>query len=509
MAPPLPLEGSPPLPMEGALPPDLQGTLVRVGPAVARGIAAGVQGQGGHGGDGGEDESPRPEGAAPGASEADRGILAGALHAIELRDGVAVSYVSRPSAADETVFWHAGSLLALPEAGLPLRYDRFLAPEEFSGNLRVPIASHVRRDGADGSRILFSVDDGSWDRDAETAEAGAERETFLRIGEWDAAGDLRAAQAIPLERATWQHDIGVTSGHVVFIESPTRRLGPEASLGAIPYGWELSSESWVGVVERGGDGSHVQWLSVPLCLVTHVMSATELPDAGARAGGDRGSAAGTGGAGAGAGAGPRSGAEAAIELFVCCYDAPEIGQTVDLDASVVGPGGIGLSPIGSGLAGLERWRVEGGRLVRTRLDDRNMEYPRTDAVLDAAAVRYGYCVETSLTASPVTIDGARGPSLVRSLGLLRFDLVRDEVRSWQPDAGYAASEPIFVRAADGHADDEGWLLTVVDNPDRGASDLYVLDASEFGRRRPEAVIHLPERLPFHSHGEWVSAGLYR
>ena len=86
---------------------------------------------------------------------------------------------------------------------------------------------------------------------------------------------------------------------------------------------------------------------------------------------------------------------------------------------------------------------------------------------------------------------------------------RDEVASWDPGPGRTPSEPLFVRAADGHSDDEGWLLTVVDDADRGASDLYVLDASSLGRRRPEAVIHLPERLPVRSHGEWVPADRYR
>ncbi len=70
----------------------------------------------------------------------------------------------------------------------------------------------------------------------------------------------------------------------------------------------------------------------------------------------------------------------------------------------------------------------------------------------------------------------------------------------EPREGRRVSEPIFVRSVEGHSDEEGWLLTVVDDPDRGASDLYVLDASSFGRRSPEAVIHLPERLPFRSHG---------
>src|SRR5580698_9956035 len=63
----------PPLPMEGSLPPDLQGMLYRVGP-----------GRG--------------------------GSARGALHAVELRDGQAVSYAWADSDADAGVFWHAGSV---------------------------------------------------------------------------------------------------------------------------------------------------------------------------------------------------------------------------------------------------------------------------------------------------------------------------------------------------------------------------------------------------------------
>jgi carotenoid cleavage dioxygenase-like enzyme len=95
------------------------------------------------------------------------------------------------------------------------------------------------------------------------------------------------------------------------------------------------------------------------------------------------------------------------------------------------------------------------------------------------------------------------------VGLLKFDLSRDEVASWGPGPGRTPSEPLFVRAVDGHSDDEGWLLTVVDDANRGASDLYVLDASSLGRGPPEAVIHLPARLPVRSHGEWVPADRYR
>ncbi len=114
--------------------------------------------------------------------------------------------------------------------------------------------------------------------------------------------------------------------------------------------------------------------------------------------------------------------------------------------------------------------------------------------------RYGYCVEMTWG------DANAG---VSPDGILKFDLDRDEVTAWNPGPGRRASEPVFVRAGDGGSDDEGWLLTVVDDANDGSSALYVLDASSLGRRRPEAVIRLPERLPLRSHGEWVPADRYR
>jgi carotenoid cleavage dioxygenase len=222
----------------------------------------------------------------------------------------------------------------------------------------------------------------------------------------------------------------------------------------------------------------VRWFRFDPALVTHVLGAWE----------ER--------------VGPAS--EVEIVLYVCRYEAPEPGQPVDLSVSVVGPQGIGLTSIGGSLAVLEQWRITGDRLERTVVDERGVEYPRMDPICDGMPFRYGYGIETAW-ASGVSATG----SGVASLGLLKFDLQRDEVAAWTPGPSRTASEPIFVRAADGHSDDEGWLLTVVDDANRGASDLYVLDASSLGRHRPEAIIHLPERLPFRSHGEWVPADRYR
>ena len=396
------------------------------------------------------------------------------------------------------MFWHAGSVLALPEAGIPSRYSRFLEPEEFGGGLTVPVASHVHRLASDGGRVLFGVDDGTSGDDG----------IFLRLGEWDAGGALRQAQSVPLERATWQHDIGVTAEHIVFLESPTTRLpaGPaEASGSPVPFGWVPGSEGWLGVVRRdrvATDAAGVRWIRLDPGLVTHVLGAFDEPDG-------------------------------SIVMYACCYGAPEAGQPIDHTLSVMGRAGLALSGIGGTLAMLERWRITGERVERVQIDERSVEYPRMDALCEGGSFRYGYTVETAWADVPARGGAAATAAATAAtsatsatstglpdrpdpwtaeaapVGLLQFDLARDEVAGWNPGPGRTPGEPLFVRARDGRGDDEGWLLSVVDDANRGASDVYVLDASSFGRRRPEAVIHLPVRLPVRSHGEWVPADRYR
>jgi carotenoid cleavage dioxygenase len=458
--------------MEGSLPPDLQGTFFRVGP----GLWPPERGRGNR--DGGAEEH---DGVGVAGPETLRLRPRGALHAVELRDGKAVSYLRRDSEADAGVFWHAGSVLALPEVGLPSRYSRLLEPEEFAGGLTVPIASHVPLVAADGSRVLFAVDDGA---DGTRERVDESEGVVLRIGEWDANGGLRTAQSIELERATWQHDIGVTAHRVVFIESPTTRIAGTDS--AVPFGWVPGAECWIGVASRGGNGTDVRWFGLDPCLVTHVLGAYEEDE---------------------------TGAGEAIVLYLCRYTAPEPGQPADLSSSVVGPAGIGLTTIGGSLGVLERWRIVGAGVEREVVDERYVEYPRIDAKCGGEMFRHGYCLEmdwgsgvweTQRPPAPGGRDVDAHPA-----GLVKFDLDRSSAVAWNPGPGCTPSEPVFVRAADGRGDDEGWLLTIVDDANRGASDLYVLDASSMARRRPEAIIHLPERLPPRSHGEWVPADRYR
>jgi carotenoid cleavage dioxygenase-like enzyme len=161
----------------------------------------------------------------------------------------------------------------------------------------------------------------------------------------------------------------------------------------------------------------------------------------------------------------------------------------------LGSGGL----LGSTLPSLERWKVDpkAKTLEAAALDDETVEFPRIDDSLAGRSYRYGYCTVMR-----------RDEGTDAFTGLIRYDLARDEARRWDPGPGLAPSEPVFVRDPDGRADDEGWVLAVVYDPARDASDVVILDASSFGAK-PEAVIHLPCRVPFGFHGSWVPASSFR
>ncbi|WP_411141735.1 carotenoid oxygenase family protein [Streptomyces sp. x-80] len=61
---------------------------------------------------------------------------------------------------------------------------------------------------------------------------------------------------------------------------------------------------------------------------------------------------------------------------------------------------------------------------------------------------------------------------------------------------------MFVAAASPTAEDDGYVMAYVFDPERGASDLVILAAQDF-TGEPVARMHLPVRVPLGLHGSWV------
>ena len=64
------------------------------------------------------------------------------------------------------------------------------------------------------------------------------------------------------------------------------------------------------------------------------------------------------------------------------------------------------------------------------------------------------------------------------------------------------AEPVFVPRASAQSEDDGYLMTYVYDKSRNASDLVIFDAQDTDRG-PVASIHLPVRVPYGFHGNWI------
>jgi all-trans-8'-apo-beta-carotenal 15,15'-oxygenase len=84
----------------------------------------------------------------------------------------------------------------------------------------------------------------------------------------------------------------------------------------------------------------------------------------------------------------------------------------------------------------------------------------------------------------------------------KLDLHSGDRRVWSAAPRGFVSEPLMVPRPGATAEDDGWVLTVVWNGARCASDLVILAAASMAE---VAVLELPLALPHGLHGSWVEA----
>ena len=258
----------------------------------------------------------------------------------------------------------------------------------------------------------------------------------------DTAGAVRKVVDIDVGGPVSVHDMSLTERFVVIYDLPVVFDVEAATSGAgFPYRWDPDYRARVGLLDRDGGADDVRWFDVEPCYVFHPMNAYD--------DGDR-----------------------------VVLDVVRHGKMFDTHR--LGPD--------EGPPTLERWTVDvtGDKVVEERLDDRGQEFPRVDERVVGRRHRYGYA----------------GAFLGNETALVKHDLDRrtSEVRLLASAGG--ASEAVFVPSGPEAGEDDGWVLAVVYDPDRDTSDLLVLNAGDF-TGEPQAIVHLPQRVPFGFHGNWV------
>jgi len=328
--------------------------------------------------------------------------------------------------------WHGGQLLASGEVGAPYRIDprnlETLGWTDFEGDLGNSFTAHSKIDPQTGYLHFFGY---------------FFAPPFLQYYVADTAGRVIHRTEIPVARDTMIHSFAITETDVVFWECPAV-FGAPAVTGGLPYTWEPSYGSRVGVMPLGGVGSEIRWVEMPNCYVFHELNAYR--------------------------------------------DREEIVLDVSRHESLPGAE-IQLSS----LPRLHRWRIGTGSTMSFEdegaVDDRSMEFPQIDRRFTGRENRHGWCV--GLRENSATLDPG---------GIYHLDGPAGRVNHWDPGMARQSGEAIFVPGGSGEG--EGWLLAIVYDRAAAASDFVVLDAQNVARG-PIAEVRLPQRVPHGFHATWV------
>jgi carotenoid cleavage dioxygenase len=406
----------------------------------------------------------------------------GMVHGVRIRDGRAEWYRNRwvrssgvaaklgepypwQAPADDFannthVIGYKGVVLALQESGpAPYQLDEELntvGPYDFGGTLKGAYTAHTKYDQAADELHAITYYP-TWDH--------------VRHLVIDRTGKVVRTTRIPVADSPMMHDFALTERYVVVYDTPVTFDAAAAQAGAVvPYVWNDNHPARVGLLPRAGGG--IRWFEADQnTYYSHTLNAYD------------------------------DGSKVVLDFAGMPTPFYAAGRGCD------GPSSLGTPR-------LDRWTVdvESGRVHTQRIDDRPQEFPRIRESLVSRRHRYGYTATAGdMWRAYETVDGVP-PDTHFGNALLKHDLLRGttEVHRFPKDS--PASEAVFVPApggghehggpGHGGAEDDGYTMAYVHNPDRGAADLVILAAQDF-TAPPLARIHLPARVPLGLHGSWV------
>jgi len=365
---------------------------------------------------------------------------AGMVHGLRLRDGRAEWYRNRWATDDDSF---SANTNVIGHAG------RTWAIVE-SGPPPVELSDDLERLGPNGfDGALAEGYTAHPKRDPRTGELHAVSYLWawdhLRYSVLDTAGRLRREVRVPVEGGPMVHDCAITENHVVLFDLPvTFDLDTAMAGSTFPYAWNPDHGARVGLLPREGEAEDVTWHEVSPCYVFHPLNAFE------------------------------------DEHGRVVVDVVRHPRMFERDRR--GPN--------EGLTRLDRWTIDpaASQVKEETLDDTSVELPRHDERRLGQSYRYGYAMQV-------------GEQFGHS-GAVKYDLQAGTTERHDFGAGRMTLEPVFVPRSADAGEDEGWILSYVYDGATDHSDVVILAADDF-TGDPVATIHLPQRVPFGFHGNWV------
>jgi carotenoid cleavage dioxygenase len=242
------------------------------------------------------------------------------------------------------------------------------------------------------------------------------------------------------------HDTAFTESYVLLFDLPVT-FDLEAAMSGVrlPYFWNPDYGARIGLLPRATyAAADVRWFDIEPCYFYHPLNAYDLDDG---------------------------------RVVLDAVRHPKM-----FDKDKLGPN--------EGATRLDRWTIDPttGKVVEETVSDISQEFPRLNETLQGRRNRYGY----GATFAP---GAGHGPAL-------KHDLVAGTSEEHDYGKGRVTLEPVFVPRDGATAEDDGYVLSYVYDATTDRSDVVILDAQDF-TGDPVATVHLPVRVPYGFHGNWV------
>lgn len=257
---------------------------------------------------------------------------------------------------------------------------------------------------------------------------------------------VRRTLDVPVSGKPMVHDCAITERYFLIFDLPVTFTPEMVEQGhVLPYRWNPEHGARVGLVPRKGGAEEVVWCEVEPCYVFHPMNAHDTDDG---------------------------------RVVVDVIRHPSMFAT-----DMRGPN--------EGAPTLDRWTLDprSGRAREQRLDEAGQEFPRHDDRLVGRPYRYGYTVQFG------------GEELAFG-GLYKHDFRDGKVEVHDEGPARSFMEAVFVPRTPDAAEDDGWVLAYCHDASTRRGDVVILHAQDFSGG-PVAVVHLPARVPYGFHGNWV------
>lgn len=272
---------------------------------------------------------------------------------------------------------------------------------------------------------------------------------YLRYHTADAAGTLTRSVDIEIPRAVMMHDFVATEHHIVFFDLPAVFDVEAMMKGETGIRWEPEAGARIGVMPRDGGNEDVRWFELEPFFVFHFLNGWDADDHTVVVDGCRA---------------PR---------MPIAFGDDELPEPV--------------------FPTLHRWTMDltTGQVTTEQLDDRAGDFPRLNVHHEGLRNRYGY-IASAAWDSPV----------VQFTAVTKYDLEAGTSSTFDYGADVEAGEAVFAPDPDGTAEDDGWLINFVHDRPSATSSLVIIDARDLSAE-PVATVHLPRRVPFGFHGNWM------